>query len=320
MGALICVTVSTLALAAPPPDKGGGGKGGGNGGTDPTATFQPEFGGVRIGGRNKTDQFILKNRDGSIEVVAHEAPSIQAIDLSPDSAALIAYFNDNAIYLQSWSADPTFTVSSVDLAYANPRGLGPPSFSPDGKRMAFLEIAENNKVVVSVCDIDPVDRDCATVSSDSVFTQWKLNYVHFHPDSNNHVVISAKELGVVDDRVYVHELGSGSAPSGPLNHEVTGFDDVGPSHGNSPPLLVTNTAGVPRFFSLEDGSEQFRSFSGVGYGYRFNCSSDAVLYLETGSGGPTLSVAQLDGASEKLGGKGWNINRGHDWIHKTDCP
>ena len=313
---LLCAAISTSGIAAPPPDRGGG-KGGG--GKDPPAEFDPEYGGIRLGERRKPDQIVLKNADGSVEVVAYEGDDLRGIDLSIDVAGLISFLRNNTIYLLSWSNDGPFSASEATAIHANSGGLGPPNFSSDGTRIAFLEADEFGEAVLNICDIDPDTLSCEDFHPQTALLEWKLNYVHFHPDDNNKVVFSGSPPGVVTDGIYIHTLGDFAAPGSPVTQAFGGFDDVGPANGSNPAVILVNDSGIPRTFSLDDGSELAVSFDGFGFGYRLNCASDAVLYLETSGGKAHLSVAEFGGSTLKLSGKGWNINRGHAWMRKSDC-
>jgi hypothetical protein len=318
---ILALTCLGLIAGFAPPD--GKGKPDKPGDGDPPAAFEPEFAGIRIGGRNKSDQLVLTDRSASAEIVAHQAVGIRSVDLSVDTAGLIAFKIDDSLYLQSWSSDDGFVVSEPNLAYQNTNGLGPPDFSPNGSRIAFLE-SRNGTAMLSICDIDPVELECATVTPQTTLTrfgEWQLDQVKFHPDRNGEVVFTGRPPGVVSGGgVYLYEL-DGAAPShAPLIPEVRYFDDVGPASADNDPLLVSSHDGQPKFYSLRNGAPVSPNFSGFGYGFHFNCSSNALLYLETAHrGGPFIAVTAFGGPIEKLTNKGWNINAGHDWMRKASC-
>lgn len=322
--ALMVLGIAVSVSAAPPPGKGGGNGGGNGGGGDgeeqPPAAFVPEFAGIRLGGRNKPNELVLTNRDASAEVIAYSAGGIwMGVDLSIDTAGLIAFVVDDTLYLQSWSADDTFTLGEATAVYTNPYGLGPPDFSPDGGHIAFLEAGDGGAAVLNICDIAATELRCENMRPQTALLGWDLNQVRFHPEDDTKVVLAGSFPGVFGDGIFIHTLGSPGAPGLPLTQAVGGFDDVGPGNGSSPPLLVANDNGQALFYSLDSGGQVSPSFDGFGYEYRFNCSSDALLYLETGRGGPFIAVTEFGGPVEKLTNRGWNINRGHDWMPKSAC-
>lgn len=297
------------------------GKGGGGGTEEPPAAFEPEFAGIRLGGRNKPNELILTNRDASTEITAHTAGGIwMGVDLSIDTAGLIAFVIDNVLYLQSWSGDNGFTLSDAEPIYFSPERMGPADFSPDGDRLAFLE-EQGGKPVLKICNIHPAEFSCDSLVTQTALSGWQLQLVRFHPDDNDAVVFSGlPPTAISGGGIYTYTLGASSPSHGALIPDIIDFDDVGASGVNGEPLVVTSNGGEATFFSLADGDQVFPSFEGFGYGYRFNCNSDALLYLETGGGGPFLAVTEFGGPVEKLTNRGWNINRGHDWMSKANCP
>ena len=310
----LALTISITASAAPPE-----GKGGGKGDPDPPATFEPEFGGIRIGGRNRSDQIVLTNRDNSIEVVTLDSVGMRGLDLSVDSAKRITFWIGNSIYLQSWSNEGSFSFSQPQKIYTNNDGLGPADFSPDGKRLAFLE-NYGGQPTLQICNLHATALACTSTQRQFALNGWDIKQVRFHPDDNNKVVFVAKPPTALSQGVYVYTL-DGPAPSEePLIPGLVEFNDVGPSSGNNPPMLIESRTGQASFYSLTDGSKVFPAFDGFGFAHRFNCSSDALLYIETSGGGAFIAVQQFGGQTERLLKKGWNVNAGHDWIRKADCP
>lgn len=315
---LLCAALSVTAFAKPPPDKGNGG---GNGGGDPPAAFDPEFAGIRLGGRNQLDQLVLKNRDFSAEVIAYEADEIRSPQLSVDSAGLIATLvGFDTIMLQSWSVENGFSITAPQPVHSNSLGLGPPSFSPDGTRMAYLEANSAGDPVLSVCIIHPTELACEAFQSEPALLGWTLRTVTFHPEDNDKVVIFGSPQGVITEGVYIHTLGSQNAPGPAVTQSVDGVGDVGRAQDGYPPLFVQSEGAQPSFYSLIDGQKVDIPFAGFGYNFTFNCRGDTLFHLETGSGGASLAVTPFGGPIEKVGRKeGFNINAGYDWMPK-DCP
>lgn len=314
------VILSGSALAMAQGNGNGKGKGGGGGGADdPPGAFEPEFAGIRLGGRNKPTQLILTNSDASMEVSAHTADGNWAgVDLSVETAGLIAFVIDNTAYLQSWSSDNGFILTDAVPVYTSPEQMGPVDFSPQGDRLTWLEEVDGEPVL-RVCDIHPTELACGPVVTQLALSGWQLQLVRFHPEDNDTVVFSAlPPNAVTGGGIYTYTLGDGAPSHSPLiNHQ--GFDDVGPGGDGRDPLVVGEQNGQPVFFSLVNGAPVYPDFAGFGYGFRFNCGGDALLYLETGGGGPYLAVTEFGGPVEKLTNKGWSINRGHDWMSRADC-
>jgi|GEM_PF-2795397 len=313
------VILSGSALAMAQGNGNGKGKNGGGGAEDPPAAFEPEFAGIRIGGRNKPNQLILTNRDASMEVSAHSADGIWVgVDLSIDTAGLIAFVIDNTAYLQSWSSDNGFVLTDAVPVYSSPEQMGPVDFSPEGDRLTWLEEV-NGERFLKVCNIHPTELECDTVVTQEALSGWHLQLLRFHPEDNDTVVFAGRPPNVVSgDGIYTYRLGGAAPAHTPLINNA-GFDDVGPGGDGGVPLVVGEQNGQPVFFSLLSGAQVYPAFEGFGYGFRFNCGGDALLYLETGGGGPYIAVTEFGGPVEKLTNKGWNINRGHDWMSKADC-
>ena len=313
---VLALAIAVTASAAPPEGKGGG-KGGGDD-PDPPAAFEPEFGGIRIGGRNKPDQIVLTNRDNSVEVVTLDSVGMRGLALSIDTAKRITFWIDNSIYLQSWSNDPSFSASEPEVIYTNNDGLGPASFSPDGTKLAFLEKVAGQPAL-RICNLHSTELACASTQAQPALNGWDLKQVSFHPDDNNKVVFVAKPPTGLSEGVYVYTLGGPAPSETPLIPGLVDFSDVGPSNGSNPPLLVSSRTGETGFYSLTDGNQVFPGFDGFGFAHQFNCSSDAVLYIETSGGGAYIGVQEFGGQTERLLKKGWNVNAGHDWIRKANC-
>lgn len=316
---IIAACALSVASAAPPEGKGGGKGGGGDGDPEPPTAFEPEFGGIRIGGRNKSDQLVLTNRDNSIEVVAVDREGMRGLDLSNDTAKRITFWIGNSIYLQSWSNGASFSVSEPKVIYTNNEDLGPADFSPDGTRLAFLEKV-GGQPALRICNLHSAELRCESTQPQPALNGWDMKQVRFHPDDNNKVVFLAKPPTALAEGVYVYTLGGPAPSQDPLIPGLLEFHDVGPANGANPPLLVESRTGETGFYSLTDGSKVFPAFDGFGFAHRFNCSSDAVLYIETSGGGAYIAVQEFGGPTERLLKKGWNVNAGHDWIRKTDCP